>query len=157
MSKVFFISDLHFDHKTICKYTGHYRGNCKTVEEHNAWIIKQYNSVVAKRDLVWILGDVSFSKKGISNLSKLNGVKHLILGNHDTFPLSEYLKYCNKIHGFMKYKSMWLSHAPILETRGRINIHGHTHSNIIRNGNYLNVSVEALDGKPIELKELLSK
>ena len=149
-----FISDLHFDHKNIIKYSKE-RSHLNSVEEHNQWIIDQWNSVVHKRDLVWILGDVSFSKEGLKLLKKLKGQKHLILGNHDTFALELYQQYFNKIHGFMRYKGFWLSHCPIKEQqlRGRKNIHGHIHGNST-NENYFNVSVEALEGKPITLDEI---
>lgn len=156
MNKIFFISDLHFGHKNIHNYTGHLRGNVQNVDEHDEWIIKQWNSVVSKSDLVWVLGDVSFSKRTLYKVGRLNGVKHLILGNHDEFPLSYYQKYFNKIHGFIKYKGYWLSHSPILDTRGLINIHGHTHKDeMVSNcGKYFCVCVEALNGKPIELEKI---
>ncbi len=156
MSTVRFISDLHFDHKNIPKYSGDLRHG-DTVEEHDQWVIDQWNSVVTKQDVTWVLGDVSFSRAGIEKVKRLNGVKHLILGNHDTYPLKEYLKYFNKVHGFQKYKGFWLSHAPIKELRGIPNIHGHTHSDVVIDGRHICVSVEALQGRPISLEEITSK
>jgi calcineurin-like phosphoesterase family protein len=82
---------------------------------------------------------------------KLNGVKHLILGNHDEFAIDEYFKVFNKVHGFVKYKGCWLSHAPIHPNslRGKINIHGHMHSNALDDSRYICVSVEKCNGIPI--------
>lgn len=153
-----FISDLHFNHKNIAKYSGQDRGQVETMAEHDEWIIEQFNSVVNKNDLTWILGDVSFTRKGIELVKRLNGVKHLILGNHDTFALKHYLEVFNKVHGFLKYKGVWLSHAPIRDLRDKINIHGHTHGNSILDlkwPNYRCVCVEALQGKPVELEYLI--
>ena len=152
--KIRFISDLHIDHKNITKYSKE-RSHLTSLKEHNEWLVEQWNSVVGKRDLVWVLGDVTFSKEGFKLLKKMKGQKHLILGNHDKFALELYQQYFNKIHGFMKYKGFWLSHAPIRETqlRGLKNIHGHIHGNST-NENYFNVSVEALNGKPITLEEI---
>jgi len=158
MSKVYFISDLHIGHKRICEFSGPMRGNCITVEEHDAWIIEQWNSRVTKHDLVWILGDVCFDKTKLDTLKKLRGSKHLILGNHDEF-LVEYPKYFNKIHGFLKYKGAWLSHAPIHpdELRGKVNIHGHVHHKTVPDPRYISVCVEALNGIPVSWEELLVK
>ena len=146
-----FISDLHFEHKNI--------GIWRDKKDHDEWLIAQWNSVVSKRDLTWVLGDVAMRKEGIDLVSRLNGVKHLILGNHDVHALERYQKVFNKIHGFMKYKGFWLSHAPIHKKhlRGVKNIHGHTHAKEISNfwrRDYLCVCVEAVNGKPISLKAL---
>lgn len=158
MSKVYFISDLHFGHVNIPKFEGHNRGGVTTVQEHDDWIIKQWNSVVTKRDLTWVLGDVAFTKQGLAKVSKLNGSKHLILGNHDQFSLELYSQYFNKIHGFMKKGKFWLSHAPVHpnQLRNKYNIQGHVHSNTLEDLRYFNVSVEALNGMPIAYEELES-
>lgn len=156
---IFFIADLHLGHDNICEYEGINRGNPKTVEEHDDWIIYQWNSIVKKSDLVWVLGDVAFTLEGLKKVKKMNGNKHLILGNHDIFTYVEYCKYFNKVHGFMKYKGMWLSHAPIHEEslRNKINVHGHIHSKTINNPNYICVSVEPLNGIPINLEEIKTR
>lgn len=160
MSSVRFIADLHLGHKRICEFSGEHRGGCKTVEEHDDWIIKQWNSVVTKRDTVWVLGDVCFDKTKLPLLKELRGNKHLILGNHDNFALEAYQPYFDKIHGFLKYKGVWLSHAPVhpQELRGRPNIHGHNHHNIITDDpRYFCASVENIGGQPMEFSEILSK
>lgn len=157
MSQVYFISDLHIGHHRICEFSGPTRGNSTTVEEHDAWIVKQWNSVITKKDLVYILGDICFDKRKISTLAELKGTKHLILGNHDEMHLDVYAKYFNKIHGFMKYKKAWLSHAPIHpdELRGKVNFHGHVHHKSINDNRYVNVCVEALGGIPRTYDELI--
>lgn len=160
MSKVYFISDLHFGHKRIVEFSGTARGNVTSIEEHDTWIINQWNSVVTKNDLVYVLGDVCFDKTKLPLLKKLKGTKHLILGNHDEFSLTEYSKYFNKVHGFMKYRGKaWLSHSPIHpnELRGKINIHGHVHHKTIPDKNYVNVSVEVLNGIPISWEDIICR
>jgi len=148
-----FISDLHLGHKNIPKYAGDLRGGGGSIEGHDKWIIKQWNSVVKKNDITWVLGDVAFTKEGLEKVSLLNGVKNLIIGNHDTFSLNTYNKYFNKIHGFMRYKDLWLSHPPIEDTRGLYNVHGHTHSKEVHRHNsnkkYICVCVEAVYGYPM--------
>lgn len=158
MSKVFFIGDLHFGHKNIVKYEGISRGNVESLEEHDDWIISQWNSVVTKHDLVWVLGDVAFNKEGLKKVSLLNGSKHLILGNHDVFSVQSYLQYFNKIHGFMNYKGFWISHCPIHpdSLRGLVNIHGHTHSRYLPDKRYFCVSVEQSNGVPVDFSQIES-
>jgi calcineurin-like phosphoesterase family protein len=156
VSKVYFISDLHLGHKRICEFSGPLRGDSTTVEEHDKFIVDQWNSVVTKNDLVWVLGDVCFDKAALPLLKQLKGSKHLVLGNHDEFTIQTYQLYFSKIVGFTKYKGLWLSHAPIHpdELRGKINVHGHVHSKSIPDPRYVNVSVEVLNGKPISFEEI---
>jgi len=170
MSKVRFIGDLHLGHNSIPKFSGPQRGGITTVEEHDAWIVQQWNSVCSKNDLIWVLGDACFDKTKLPLLKKMKGSKHLILGNHDEFSLEAYAPYFNKIHGFVKYKSLWLSHAPIHpdELRGKINVHGHTHNHVMMihddhrcqdmpDPRYVCVSVEQVNGQPIEIDEVLAR
>lgn len=164
MSRVFMISDLHIGHVSILKFR---RCNPEwTLEDHDKWIVKQWNSVVKKRDTVYVLGDVCFDVEKMKLFLKMNGNKILILGNHDKFDLGVYQKYFSKIHAFRRYKGYWISHCPIhpQEMRGRKNIHGHLHDNyvLLEDGsidtNYFNVSVEKCnDGKPILFSEIVER
>jgi calcineurin-like phosphoesterase family protein len=155
VSRVFVIGDLHLGHKKICEFSPE-RG-CKSVEEHDDWIIKQWNSVVKKQDMTIVLGDVAFTREGLDKVKYLNGTKHLVFGNHDKFQLGCYLKYFGKVHGFYKKAGVWLSHAPIhpMSLRELRNVHGHCHAKPVPNDpRYICVSVEQVM-KPVELKEIL--
>lgn len=162
MSKVRFIADLHLGHQNragegIVTWNGKDRGGVTTIEEHDQWIVDQWNSVTSKHDLVMVLGDVCFDKSKLALLKKMKGSKHLLFGNHDKFSLAEYLKYFDKVHGFMKYKGKaWLSHAPIDpgSLRGKWNIHGHTHEKSKDDLRYICVSVEAVSGQPVSWDDL---
>ena len=57
--KIFFISDLHFDHANIIRYCNR---PFKSKEEMNRAIIKNWNSTVKDKDSVYILGDVAFGR-----------------------------------------------------------------------------------------------
>ena len=63
MRTVRFISDLHLGHKSICTFSGKERGGVTTVEEHDRYIIEQWNSVVQKNDLVWVYRDWETDRK----------------------------------------------------------------------------------------------
>lgn len=155
MSEIFFISDLHLGHKNIIDFSRDYRIG-ETIEDHDDWIVYQWNSVVKKNDMVWILGDVCFTKESLKNLSRMNGTKQLVRGNHDEFPTINYLDYFQNVYGLVKKYGFWLSHAPIHpeQLRGHKNIHGHVHHNSIKDDNYINVSVEVLKGIPLGLREI---
>jgi len=155
MSNVFFISDLHLGHKAILQFAPSRGGT--SVEEHDEWLMEQWNHVVQKRDVVWVLGDVAFTKEALPILRYMKGQKHLILGNHDRYPLDEYLKYFAVIRpGLWRYKRMWLSHCPIhpAELRGLPNVHGHVHNATLDDPRYFNACVENVQGVPILLQDL---
>lgn len=165
MSRVFFISDLHIGHKAVIRFSPERLGTAvSTIDEHDLLLVDRWNSVVSKRDVVWVLGDVVFNTAKLYLLPKLAGQKNLILGNHDQFGIHIYLKYFHKIHGFTKYKGLWLSHCPVHgdELRGLPNVHGHVHNPdnnpaVRDDRRYINVTVEALKGLPISIDEIKAR
>lgn len=155
MSNVFFISDPHFGHKNLVNWR--MKGRFDHIDDHDEWLIARINSTVTKRDSLWILGDIAWNIESMQKLARLNGMKKLVLGNHDTLDMGVYMKYSHRVYpGLVRYKGFWLSHPPIhpLELRGSKNIHGHVHPHSIPDDSYINVCVEALDGVPISLDEL---
>jgi len=72
----------HFGHKNILSYDNRPFLN---VEEHDEELIRRWNEAVDCDDDVWILGDISWhgAQKTIEIFNRLNGVKHLCVGNHD--------------------------------------------------------------------------
>ncbi len=129
MSTVYFISDLHFGHRNILNFAGTLREGTNSREHDEALIVK-WNSLVNKRDKVFVLGDVIFPPADLSLMDEMNGRKVLIRGNHDDrFKTERYLEYFEEVYGILNYKGYWLTHAPIhpFELRGKKNIHGHVH------------------------------
>lgn len=155
-----FISDLHLGHKNILNFCPNRGGT--DVQSHNEWLVHQWNSVVEKRDHIYVLGDICFHGDDLKYLRQMRGQKTMIWGNHDKFSLPTYQEYFHQVKGFMKKHGFWISHSPIhpRELRGKKNIHGHVHQHHILTAdgdidpNYINVCVDALDGKPISLEEL---
>jgi len=88
--RIWLTADTHFGHANIIKYENRpfqnpdYLNNAST-ELMDSEIIKRWNNVVAKDDKVFHLGDVGFHGKEQMTeiLSRLNGRKTLIMGNHD--------------------------------------------------------------------------
>lgn len=77
-----FVSDTHWGHTNIIKYSNR---PFSSVPEMNEALIKNWNAVVQPNDTVWHLGDVAFCKypEFKSIISRLNGNKNLVYGNHD--------------------------------------------------------------------------
>lgn len=166
-SKVYVVSDQHFDHKNIICYERNIFDSVDTMNEH---IIESHNAVVSDDDIVIFLGDFSFDSKNIKEYtSRLNGHKFIILGNHDSEKL-----YIRKFHelGFedvflypIKFEDKYLSHYPILgenpnnilynllkkefQKKDGTNFHGHIHEITEPLPKSVNVSLENQDYKPV--------
>jgi calcineurin-like phosphoesterase family protein len=168
MVQVRFIADLHFGHVNMAKKRGF-----ATVEEHDEHIIAKWNSVVHKRDITYILGDVTMEKAEYDVLNRLNGRKYVVLGNHDKLGHTrKLLEYVDSVTGMMKYKGVILTHCPIhsmeLEYRFKHNIHGHIHEKLVMkkvtlmgftvfkrvDRRYHGVSCEQVDYTPKTLEQL---
>lgn len=168
MSVVRFISDLHVGHANMISKRGF-----SNIEYHDENIIEQWNMTVNKRDVTYILGDLTMEKANYEFLSKLAGIKYIIGGNHDKpNHTSEILRYVSRFAGIIKYKSksypntvFWLTHCPIhpleldmYNNKGiqAYNIHGHIHDGYkIEDYRYKNVCAENINYKPKTIEELL--
>ena len=91
MSNIYFTSDTHYGHRNIVRGTSEWTGknrcrNFDTVEEHDAVLVDNINSIVKENDILYHLGDWSFGgKEKIIDFRRKLYVKdiRLILGNHD--------------------------------------------------------------------------
>jgi calcineurin-like phosphoesterase family protein len=158
-NKVFVIADTHFGHKGVIEFEATNR-SFSSVEEHDEELVRRWNSVVRKHDTVWHLGDVLFGADSFETLTRLNGVKKLILGNHDSYPTNKYLKYFNAMYGSFVINGYVLTHIPIHPsqfTRFKGNLHGHLHSGSLDDPRYICVSAEHLNLTPVLMSEVCSK
>lgn len=169
MAAVRFIADLHLGHTNMALKRGF-----STVEEHDEYIIEKWNNVVHKRDVTYILGDVTMEKSApYELLNRLNGVKHVVLGNHDRRQdVKKLLGYVESVAGMIQYKGVMLTHCPIhpmeLDYRFNYNIHGHIHEKLVEydfklfgitlfkrvDRRYICVSCEQVNYTPKTLEEL---
>ena len=157
--KYFIISDTHFNHTNIIKYCNR---PFKDVKEMNKAMIKNWNSVVSKRDVVIHLGDVALGNKEEARkiIKQLNGRKILIKGNHDNWT-DEFYKECGFEYVSI-YPIVWkdfyiLSHAPwqLSETTPYFNYYGHIHNDEKYTDTATSkcVSVERIGYKPLLIME----
>lgn len=77
-----FTADTHFSHSNIIKYSNR---PFASKFEMDSKLIENWNMKIGQDDTVYHLGDFCFAneKEGQSILDRLNGKKHLIIGNHD--------------------------------------------------------------------------
>jgi calcineurin-like phosphoesterase family protein len=136
MPSVFLVSDTHFGHLGVCRFT---RNDGVTKlrpwtdpDEMDEEMVKRWNETVKPTDKVYHLGDVVINRKALKTLHRLNGDKVLIRGNHDIFRDDEYREYFRELRAYHVMNGMILSHIPVhVDSLGRfgVNIHGHLHSN----------------------------
>jgi calcineurin-like phosphoesterase family protein len=127
MSTVRFIGCLHLGHTNLAKYRGF-----QDDFYHDEHLIEQWNKVVNKKDLTYILGDVTMeSTNAYHKLDLLNGRKIVVLGNHDRWQhVPELLKHVDGVAGAVDYKGYMLTHVPIHISEihfYRANLHAHIH------------------------------
>jgi calcineurin-like phosphoesterase family protein len=182
MPAVFLVSDTHFGHMGVCKFT---RNDGVTKlrpwtdpDEMDEEMVKRWNETVRPNDKVYHLGDVVINRKALKTLSRLNGDKVLIRGNHDIFRDDEYREYFRELRAYHVMNGMILSHIPVHEeSLGRfgVNIHGHLHANRVMkprgydvkkgimlysdeiDPRYHCVCVETTDYRPILLEDVFKR
>lgn len=148
----FLIADLHLGHKKVIAFENAARPFA-TIEEHDEAMVERWNSVVSKRDVVWVLGDVLFGQHSFATLGKMRGMKRLVMGNHDQYPIAKYAEHFSSIYGCVRESGVILSHVPVhpdqLKKRFAANVHGHLHSNTVDDPRYYCVSAEQNNLTPI--------
>lgn len=148
----FFIADTHYGHNNILKMENR---PFSTIDEMEYMMIGAWNLEVTDSDTVYIIGDFCFKgyDKWVYILSKLNGAKVLIKGNHDKATTitrllnSGYLKEAHMVGEFIKRYNIdyYMTHYPLaLGERGRVfNLHGHIHNQPSDYEDQINVGVDS--------------
>ena len=177
MPAVFLVSDTHFGHAGVCRFTHPDDASVKLrpwddPNEMDEEMIRRWNDRVRPTDKVYHLGDVVINRKALKTLHRLNGDKVLIRGNHDIFPDVEYREYFRELRAYHVMNGMILSHIPIHpESLGRfgVNIHGHLHASRVKmepvgkygipviDPRYHCVCVEQTDFTPILFEDVIKR
>jgi calcineurin-like phosphoesterase family protein len=173
---IFFTSDTHYFHKNIIKYSNR---PFKHVDEMNETLITNWNSVVSDKDIIYHLGDFGFApESSLANVSRrLNGEKHIILGNHDDI---QKLKQSGHWRSISYYKELRVPDPDTKTGRqsivlchysfrvwnkshhGAWNLYGHSHGTLYNDPNMLSmdVGVDPCNYIPIsyeQVKALMAK
>ena len=151
MTATFLVSDTHFGHTGVCRFTRN-DGVTKlrpwdSPEEMDEAMIKAWNERVRPTDKVYHLGDVVINRRALKTLARLNGDKVLIRGNHDIFRDDEYREYFRELRAYHVVEGMIFSHIPVhSDSLGRfgVNVHGHLHANRVKRARGVDVKTGAI-------------
>lgn len=156
--RVWFTGCTHFDHKNIIRLANR---PFRDVDEMNEELIRRWNAVVGTTDFVYHLGDVGWNPKRLpEHMSRLNGLKFIVLGNHDDAreiasitvggKRAEHNGKSTNIVGYANHEMIkpegdrgglmpqgaHLYHYPVDDWNGRwkgsLHLHAHTHTPILR-------------------------
>lgn len=175
MPGIWYTSDPHLHHRLVAGIRGF-----DSVDEHDGAIIKNWNRVVRPEDVVWVLGDIGMGNVNsyLEMMFCLNGIKHLISGNHDeVWPghrdyhkhMAKWLQVFETIQPFGRRRinghDVLLSHFPYgtetehhaegrymqyrLRDEGGLLLHGHTHGTERMHGHQIHVGLDAWDLTPV--------
>lgn len=182
----FVISDTHFGHTNSWEKFKLADGSplrpFTSTEEMDETMIERWNAKVKPQDTVYHLGDVVINQKSLHLVSRLNGRKILIRGNHDIFKDKQYTDVgFEQLHGVRVFVDKFiLSHIPLhpdcVTERFKVNVHGHLHANEVMwdvpvsmgvldftppvkepDPRYLCVSVEHTNYEPLHFDEVQAR
>jgi len=158
---IWFTSDLHINHENIIKY-------CKrpfsSIDEMNEGLVERWNSKVSETDTVYVVGDVFLGEpsRAVPVIKALNGVKILILGNHDRSPKTMIESGFSEAHRRLDIRMRdgrraLLVHKPLpaaLLNDYDLQIHGHRHTDPAVSGKRINVCVDLWGYEPVSESEI---
>lgn len=155
---IFLTADFHFGHehvRIVCKRP------FKNVARMDKALVRNFNAVVQDSDKVFILGDLALigpsRKHWLGDIIRgLNGTKFLILGNHDTLNVWDYVN-MGFIGVYTDYElgQYHLVHDPVAGSREHTGIlHGHVHDLWHQRGKYFNVGVDVNGFQPVSINAI---
>lgn len=179
-TNIYLWSDIHFGHKNILKFCENRKFPHLFAMEST--YVKRWNATVSEHDTIIIVGDVflGWSKKIQREImSRLNGKKILVKGNHDgsnsqminlgfdwscdemvlyiqgeRVTISHYPYAPKETEGLEKHDLRYLERRPI--DNGGFLLHGHTHSTERVNGRQIHVGVDAWPSGPVSINKIAS-
>jgi calcineurin-like phosphoesterase family protein len=168
----FFTSDLHLGHANIINLCKRPFADGETMDRT---LIDRWNGVVGHEDEVWVIGDFAYRspKAAPAYLAQLQGVKHLVTGNHDSTDTARAKGWASvqalaeidlKADGAACHIVMChyaLRTLPRM-AKGGLNFYGHSHGRLngyqtTRGGGQLDVGVDCWDFRPVSLTEILRR
>ncbi|WP_029618767.1 metallophosphoesterase family protein [Pseudorhizobium marinum] len=158
---IYFTSDTHFGDTRVLRID---RRPFANMVEHDAALIETWNDTIGPDDEVWHLGDVMSSRSTEDAellLSRLNGRKHLVIGNNDPVPVTQAAAWASVQH----YAEIRLGDQLLVlchyafrtwnqMSKKSINLHGHSHGRLKPVPRQFDVGVDARRLRPVTLEEL---
>ena len=162
MSEVWFTADTHFGHARVIALA---RRPFSDVREMDEAMIRGWNEVVQPDDTVWHLGDFAFGDAAgriDAIFHRLNGRKHLLLGNHDddnqavmSLPwASMSMLTWVVVDGTMIAMCHYPMRAWPYSQKGAIHLFGHMHGKLKGTSRSLDVGVDVWGFRPVTLAQI---
>ena len=163
---IFYTADPHFGYLPLVEKRGF-----ASAAEMDAALIEAWNRVVRPDDTVYLLGDIGWNNGHVPcrTLAQLNGIKHLVRGNHDTGYVDAPLlyRYFESVTDFLEIDDggvhLFLSHYPMLYSKPKgYMIHGHLHNSpqfhdiLAQMPRILNAGVDVNNFAPVTLEQLIA-
>ena len=157
---IYFTSDSHFSHANILKYCNR---PFTDVHHMNTVLTNNWNSIIDQNDTVYFLGDFAMSNYPEKYFDRLNGKKHLVVGNHDkknTVNLpweskSDLLKI--NVDGQIIVLCHYSMRVWDRSHHGSWHLFGHSHGKLPPYGLSFDVGVDANNYSPISFNEVKTK
>lgn len=153
------ISDTHFGHRRIAELAGR-------PADHERLMLERWCARVGEHETVLHLGDVCWRSNGwVERLSDLPGRVLLVRGNHDkSRDVSRYRRIGwillePFVFGWCGWNVL-VTHIPVELRRlpgGALNLHGHTHEDLLDDDRHINACVEQQGYGPVRLSDLLDR
>lgn len=155
-------SDTHFADPRVLRID---RRPFSSMAEHDAALIESWNQVVTPEDEVWHLGDFARGTQAEVEalLTRLNGTKHLIMGNNDpppTLAASGWASIQHYVELRIDGQLFVLCHYPFRTWnqmgKKSINLHGHSHGRLTPQLRQYDVGVDPQGLQPRRLDEVVA-
>jgi len=162
-------ADPHFGHKNIIKFC---KRPFENVTEMDETMIRNWNSVAQPQDTVHVVGDFAHGcsmEYALSIIKRLNGTKHLVLGNHDAGIAADMNNIRPGTWKTIKERDVIyvMNQKIILDHyagrtwwhcyQGAGQLYGHTHGDLPSYGKSFDVGVDVWDFTPVTSKQIHDK
>jgi calcineurin-like phosphoesterase family protein len=160
---IYFTGDTHFGDPRVLRLD---RRPFFNMVEHDAALSRNWNETVDPKDEVWHLGDFMSAKTGdcAELLARLNGRKHLIIGNNDpatttNSPGWESVQHYAELRHNEHHLILCHYAFRTWNQMGKksINLHGHSHGRLKPLPRQYDVGVDGQEFRPVTLEVLLKR
>ena len=158
---IHFTGDTHFGDPRVLRLD---KCPFSNMMEHDEALIRNWNETVGSDDDVWHLGDFILAKAGECTelLARLNGRKHLIIGNNDPTTTTNSPAWASVQHyAELRHEGrhLILCHYAFRTWnqmgKKSINLHGHSHGKLKPLPRQYDVGVDGQELRPVTLEVLL--
>lgn len=154
-------SDQHFNHENVIKYG---KRPYNDSEHMNNMLIENYYDTVKEGDVCIWAGDIFFKSKEVfineilPLLDKTYNI--LVVGNHDFQGKVVKDMGFDEVHLLLDFnlndKRCVVTHYPFnVDGVDFVNVHGHIHQNESEEAHQINVSVEAINYRPVKIQDIV--